>query len=185
MSAAQVLEQARVAGVSLWADGDTLRYRGPGEVLAKLLPTLKSHKPAILAALAHPDSLALWRRVAILDPEGRTVEVDTPSGWTLADWQAYGALPRSWVRRHGGPTASQQQAPANLDEALAAACEGVAGITPAQFRALLSPEDPDDIEAGAIDRKTRLGQDVELRRSASGKGWTRLSVGVVEGDELT
>jgi single-strand DNA-binding protein len=31
----------------------------------------------------------------------------------------------------------------------------------------------------------RLGQDVELRRSASGKDWCRLSVGVGEGDELT
>jgi hypothetical protein len=30
------------------------------------------------------------------------------------------------------------------------ACDGLAGITPAQFRALLSPEDIDDIAAGAI-----------------------------------
>jgi single stranded DNA-binding protein len=30
----------------------------------------------------------------------------------------------------------------------------------------------------------RLGQDVEMRRSASGKDWCRLSVGV-EGDEVT
>ena len=33
------------------------------------------------------------------------------------------------------------RAPVNLDEALRTACEGLAGITPAQFRALLSPED--------------------------------------------
>jgi hypothetical protein len=31
----------------------------------------------------------------------------------------------------------------------------------------------------------RLGQDVELRRSQSGKDWCRLSVGVGEGDEVT
>jgi single-strand DNA-binding protein len=31
----------------------------------------------------------------------------------------------------------------------------------------------------------RLGQDVELRRSDSGKDWCRLSVGVGEGDEVT
>lgn len=31
----------------------------------------------------------------------------------------------------------------------------------------------------------RLGQDVELRRSESGKDWARLSVGVVEGDHVT
>ncbi len=43
-------------------------------------------------------------------------------------------------------------APANLDEAFA--CYGVAGITPAQLRALLSPEDIDDIAAGAIHPKT-------------------------------
>ena len=31
----------------------------------------------------------------------------------------------------------------------------------------------------------RLGQDVGLRRSASGKDWCRLSVGIGEGDEVT
>jgi hypothetical protein len=31
----------------------------------------------------------------------------------------------------------------------------------------------------------RLGQDVELRRAASGKDWCRLSVGVADGDEVT
>ena len=31
----------------------------------------------------------------------------------------------------------------------------------------------------------RLGQDVEPRRSASGKDWCRLSVGVSDGDGLT
>lgn len=45
-------------------------------------------------------------------------------------------------------------APVLLDEALSAACEGVAGITPAQFRARLSPEDIMDVEAGAIHPKT-------------------------------
>ena len=46
------------------------------------------------------------------------------------------------------------QAPVNLDEALAGACEGVEGITSAQFRALLSPEDIEDIAAGGIHPKT-------------------------------
>ena len=31
----------------------------------------------------------------------------------------------------------------------------------------------------------RLGEDVELRNSAAGKDWCRLSVGVGEGDDLT
>jgi hypothetical protein len=42
----------------------------------------------------------------------------------------------------------------NLDEALAGASEGVAGITVQVFRSLLSPEDVADIEAGAIHSKT-------------------------------
>lgn len=46
------------------------------------------------------------------------------------------------------------QAPVPIDEALAGACEGVAGISPAQFWALLSPEDVADVEAGAIHTKT-------------------------------
>jgi hypothetical protein len=41
-----------------------------------------------------------------------------------------------------------------LDEALRTACEGVAGITPAQLRSLLSPEDINGIAAGAIHPKT-------------------------------
>jgi hypothetical protein len=37
------------------------------------------------------DPGALWWRVAITEPGGRTVEVDTPSGWTLAECTAYAA----------------------------------------------------------------------------------------------
>ena len=43
----------------------------------------------------------------------------------------------------------EPRAPVNLDEVLAAACDG-AGITPEVFRSLLSPEDLDDIAAGAM-----------------------------------
>ena len=75
--------------MTLWLEGDALRYRGPREALAGLLPTLKVHKPEILAALAHPDDITLWWRVAITEPGARTVEIATPSGWTLADWRAY------------------------------------------------------------------------------------------------
>jgi hypothetical protein len=102
--------------------------------------------------VGHP--AVLWWRAAILDPGGRTIELDTPSGWT-ADWQAY-------ADRYHGPACAvtpiaglpKPRAPVNLDEALAAACEGVAGVTPARFRALLSPEDIADIEAGGIHPKT-------------------------------
>ena len=61
------------------------------------------------------------------------------------------------MRRDADRRASQASglgAPVLLDEALRTACEGVAGITPAQFRSLLSPEDIDDIEAGGIHPKT-------------------------------
>ena len=57
MTPAALLDEARNAGVTLWLEGDVLRYRGPREALAKLLPALKAHKPDILAALAHPDPL--------------------------------------------------------------------------------------------------------------------------------
>jgi hypothetical protein len=94
--------------------------------------------------------------VAILEPSGRTVEIDAPSGWTLPDWQAY-------AERYHGPGCAvttiaglpkRERSPVNLNEALRASCEGVEGITPGVFRSLLSPEDLDDIAAGAIHRKT-------------------------------
>jgi hypothetical protein len=99
----------------------------------------------------------LWWRVAIADPGGRTVEVDTPSGYTLTDCHAYA------LRYHGpGCTVTplaelpKPRASVNLDEALAAACEGT-GITPETFRSLLSPEDIKDIEAGSIPDETLKG----------------------------
>ena len=178
MSAAQVLEQARALGIVLCAVGGKLRYEAPaGRLTPELRATLAAHKPAILAALAYPD--ALWWRVAILEPGGRTVEVDTPSGWTLVDWQAY-------AERYHAPGCAvtpiaglpKPRTSVRLDEALRAACDGVAGITPAQFQALLSPEDIDDIAAGAIHSKTlqrlhpviRRGDTVRADRGTSGEG---------------
>jgi hypothetical protein len=38
----------------------------------------------------------LWWRVVLIEPGGQTIEVDAPSGWTLADWQAY-------AERYHGP----------------------------------------------------------------------------------
>ena len=115
--------------------------------------------PLSAAALAiqreTSDPGALWWRIAILEPGGRTVEVDTPSGWTLGEWQAYAA------RYHGDGCAvtplvalPKPRAPVNLDEALGAACEGVAGITVEVFRSLLWSEDIKDIEAGGIPVET-------------------------------
>ena len=42
-----------------------------------------------LSPAAEPGPGHLWWRIAITEPGARTVEIDTPSGWTLADWQAY------------------------------------------------------------------------------------------------
>lgn len=100
----------------------------------------------------------LWWRVGILEPGGRTIEVDTPSGWTLGEWTAY-------AERYHGPGCGvtpiaglpKPRAPVNLDEVLAGACDGVAGITPEVFRSLLSPEDLQDIAAGNIAVETLRG----------------------------
>jgi hypothetical protein len=52
MSPAAFLSTARATGVTLWDEDGALRCRGPREAVAKLVPVLKAHKPAILAALA-------------------------------------------------------------------------------------------------------------------------------------
>ncbi|MGH8570440.1 MAG: hypothetical protein ACREXU_21155 [Gammaproteobacteria bacterium] len=98
-----------------------------------------------------PDQAVLWWRIAITEPGGRTFEVDSPSGFTLPEWQAY-------AERYHAPGCTitpiaglpKPRAPVLLGKVLAAACEGVAGISLAQFRALLSPDDVADIEAGDI-----------------------------------
>ena len=97
----------------------------------------------------------LWWRVAIQEPGGRVVEVDAPSGWTLADWQAYADRYHGpWVHRDANRRAAQASEPVHLDEVLRTACERVEGITVEVFRSLLSPEDVADIEAGGIHPST-------------------------------
>ena len=101
------------------------------------------------------DPAPLWWRVAILESGSRTVEVDTPSGWTLTEWQAYAERyhgPGCAVTPIAGLPKPLGRQPF-LDEAIRAACER-AGITPEAFRSLLSPQDIADIEAGAIHPKT-------------------------------
>jgi hypothetical protein len=146
---AEVLAAARAAGVTLWAEGDGLRYRGPREALtADFLDSLKVHKAELLASLAAAADALLWR-VAIREP-GRTIEVDAPSGWTLADWQAY-------ADRYHGPGCTvmpiaglpKPRAPVLLEEVLAAACDGVVGISPELFRSLLSLEDLEAFAEGS------------------------------------
>jgi hypothetical protein len=152
-----LIEQCRRLGVRLRVEGGALAYDAPkGAMTSELAAALQAHKPDILAALAVADPDGLGWRVAIQEPGGRTVEVDGPSDSTLAEWVTYAARyhgPGSTVK----PVAELPQAPSlpvSLAETLAAACEGVAGITAVEFRALLSPEDIKDIEAGGIHPKT-------------------------------
>jgi len=54
VNAVELLDRARSAGVELWRAGEKLRYRGPADAVAGLLPTIREHRPALLAALAQP-----------------------------------------------------------------------------------------------------------------------------------
>jgi hypothetical protein len=111
MTTAAIIREAAADGVSLaLSSAGTIKATGDQVAVNRWLPVLREHKPAILAALAHPDlsglspklaarlsvedlkdiaAAVLWWRVSITEPGGRVVEVDTPSGYTLADWQAY------------------------------------------------------------------------------------------------
>ena len=106
----------------------------------------------VLDRIAPPCRGRPVRLVSITEPGGKVIEVDAPSGWTLAE-------ARSYAERYHGPGCTVTPllplptplgAPADLDDALRAACEGVEGITPEVFRSLLSPEDLADIEGGGI-----------------------------------
>jgi hypothetical protein len=57
MKAATVLEDLKDLGVSVWVEGDKLRYRGPNSVLnSDVLEQLKASKAEILALLNPPDA---------------------------------------------------------------------------------------------------------------------------------
>jgi hypothetical protein len=97
---------ARIATVAVSNPGDaktvTIQKSWPGGLRSKaaIEPAMREWESEDI----EPDRL--WGRVAIQEPGGGTVEVDTPSGWTLTDWQAY-AAPRPWVRRECDRRASQ------------------------------------------------------------------------------
>lgn len=56
MSAAEILERAKAAGVTLWNEEGALRYRGDKAAAESLLPILKAHKPELLVALRAEDA---------------------------------------------------------------------------------------------------------------------------------
>ena len=52
MTAVRLLEKIEAQGVTLWAEGDALRYRArPGALTPERVAWLRDHKPAILAVL--------------------------------------------------------------------------------------------------------------------------------------
>ena len=89
MIAAEIIGQVLHAGGQIVADGADLVLTAPRPLPADLLDRLKAHKPDILAALAHPDAVALV--VARGHPRARRPyrRGRYASGWTLPDWQAY------------------------------------------------------------------------------------------------
>jgi hypothetical protein len=52
MTVADLIHEAESHGIELWAEGSALRYRGDSKAVQALLPRIRQHKPAILAALA-------------------------------------------------------------------------------------------------------------------------------------
>lgn len=161
MTPAAIIREALADGVSLaLSPVGTLKATGDQVAVNRWLPVLREHKPALLAALTEAPrvDVTLWWRVSITEPGGRVVELDMPSGQTLAEAQAY-------ADRYHGPgcvvtpihPVPGPRAPVSLDNALTAACEGVDGITTAQFRSLLDPEDVVDIEDGGLHPRTLRG----------------------------
>lgn len=66
MTAADLLDRAQSAGLTLWREGDRLKYRGPTDAIAALLPELRAHKAELMAALPLPDPSAEARRQRVL-----------------------------------------------------------------------------------------------------------------------
>jgi hypothetical protein len=86
MSAANLLERARSAGIVLLADGDNLRCRGPEEAISALSPELKACKPELLAALRSKDSTTFrWQP---LNPEAIQEALDERVGILMANGMA-------------------------------------------------------------------------------------------------
>lgn len=78
MAAAALLLQAKETGITVWREGETLRYRGPNEAIAEWLPVLKEHKAEVLALLqpsTPSDAPTAWRWLLTYG-DGRTRHVN-------------------------------------------------------------------------------------------------------------
>jgi hypothetical protein len=54
MNATTTIRRARELGVSLRADGDKIKAKGPRSAVEQILPHLKQYKPELLAVLGQP-----------------------------------------------------------------------------------------------------------------------------------
>lgn len=52
MSAAAILNQCRAAGVSVWLEGERLKFKAAAPLPAGLLADLKAHKPELIVLLS-------------------------------------------------------------------------------------------------------------------------------------
>lgn len=103
MTAADLIEQARAAGVVLRLEGGRVGYRGGDpRALQALLPKLRKHRDELAAALAALEASAtpadtvpsgrgqtIWWRFMVTAADSQTVEVDFASGATLAEAQRH------------------------------------------------------------------------------------------------
>ena len=107
MNAADVLDAARAAGLSLVVDGADLALKSLGPPAPDVLDLLRVHKAEIIAALTaaspakqEPDDAGIdWRgwyeeRAAIRGFDGRYTRVE-------AERLAWGELENTWHLRHG------------------------------------------------------------------------------------
>ena len=90
MIAAEIIGQVLHAGGQIEVDGADLVLDSDPPVVRR--PSGQAQSPQARSFWRRsgiPTTSPLWWRVAIREPDGQTIEVDTPSGWTLPDWQAY------------------------------------------------------------------------------------------------
>lgn len=97
MSAAlDVLKRAKLAGVTLAADGDQLRLKAPKEPPPELIEELRAHKAELLALLAAPanDAFSAW-----VSPSPLPLSIERAAERIAAWLHAIDRLPKACVPR--------------------------------------------------------------------------------------
>ena len=95
----ELLADLRCKGVMLSVKGDRLAYDAPfGTMTADVLTALKTHKPAIVAALAPQPSGCTWwedRQGRVVFADGMIYAPTITGGWILVKH------PTKWMREPG------------------------------------------------------------------------------------